>query len=184
MILLLITFISICRSLPLTKTLNVLFDGTWTVSDPLKSTYYYLTIHEVANEDFYIGKFNKPPPCFSQFYKINFNNLFVNITTISNQFVTAIRFVNFKNTLVGKSIMIVCGNVTEYTFTILRSNSPTFTISHRSTVNITRGFVVGTKHNIPIPKHSFLQQHFLSILVTCFFIFIIFSHFLSEFPGN
>ncbi|ELP92578.1 hypothetical protein EIN_074110 [Entamoeba invadens IP1] len=158
-----------CSSLPLTRTLDVFFEGTWVIADPLKGAMYHISIKPINGINGYIAKFSKPPPCFSQNYKLTFNNLHLNITTLSSQFITAVHFVNFKNTIVGKSVMILCGNVTEYTVTLLRSSTPTITISHRSTVNITRGYLVASKLLTDSPTDTFIQRHFLFILVILLF---------------
>ncbi|KAL7721136.1 Uncharacterized protein QTN25_001573 [Entamoeba marina] len=154
-----------CWALPLTSSLDVYFDGRWTVTDPLKSTYSTpVEIHNVVGADYYVVKLLRPANCFYRSYKVYFSPTHVNITSLSNHMVSTIHFVNFKNTLFAKSTFFSCGEWVEYTLTILRSTTPSLSISYINSSNSTRTILYGWKVSNTPPNETLLQTHFLSIL--------------------
>lgn len=177
-------FITQTHSLHLTEKVNIFFEGTWTLGDPHRSEQYILTISSIENEDFYIIRFNKPPTCFQPQYKMRFDVMNMNITTMSNQFITSIRFTNHRNTLTGESIMVSCGNVIQYTITLLRSHEPTFSVSYKSSVNTTRSMLIGNKISPKTMNETFLQKHLFTIIIVLFVTMIIISRFLPSFSGE
>lgn len=154
-------------SMPLIKNLETYITGIWTVEDPLRmENPYYLTIKPVIGTDYFIATFNKAPPCFASHYTLRLDGLYANITTLNNQFITALRMINYKNMVAGKSVLIACGNVVEFTLTIIHSDVPTFTVVHRSHTDTSRKTIFFTKHKQNINNPTFFQSHFLWITLS------------------